>query len=217
MTPIRKFWPAALPLLSLTLPVSATGLCPLAGPNLLLDPDFAIEAENPNSTHWKRARHAGVNAYRIEIEKGELTIRKVEAQEWFYYGQSVEVSEYKGEKMAFTAELKLDLTPVPRSYSSAPGGGLDIAARSKSGDVIWSSWRNHEPRLGKTDWVTVQVVFKVPPRARKVELKFMHEGADGTMQVRNPSFHLVDESETPCAVTPDRSQAKDDAADPPLR
>lgn len=216
MTAIRTFWPAALPLLSLTLPVSATDICPLTGPNLLLDPDFAIEAKNPNSPHWKRARHAGVNAYRIEIDKGELTIRKVEPQYWFYYGQSVSVSEHKGAKMAFTAELKLDLTPTPGLHYRPTDGGLDITARSSSGDIIWSSERNHEPRLGKTDWTQVQVVFVVPPRAAKVELKFMHE-ADGTMQVRNPSFRLVDETETSCAVTPDRSPPKDDTPEPALR
>lgn len=217
MTAIGNFWAAALALLSLTLPVSATALCPLAGPNLLLDPDFAIEAETPNSPHWKRARHAGVNGYRIAIEKGVLTISKVEPQEWFYYGQSVEVSQYKGAKMAFTADLKLDLTPVPGTFSLTPGGGLDITARSRSGDVIWSSWRNHEPRLGKTDWVTVQVVFEVPPRTHKVVLKFMHDQADGTLQVRNPSFGLVDETEAPCAVTPHRPHTRDASTETPLR
>lgn len=216
MTQIRKMWPTPILLMLLSTQVSAAQPCPLVGPNLLLDPDFAIEEENPSSNHWSRVRHAGINGYQVEIAQGELTIKKIAPQHWLYYGQRVAASELKGVKMAFTAELKLDMTPVAGQSLARSSGGLDIFVRSASGSVIWSSRRNHEPRLGKTDWETVQVVFIVPPNPHNIALNFMHE-ADGTMQVRHPSFRQVDETEKHCAVTPDRPQAIEALADPPLR
>ena len=185
-----KLYPLVM-LTTFTASLSAADLCPLKGPNLLLDADFAMEAEDPVSRHWNRARHAGENVYRVDIADGELTITKTGPQEFFYYGQRVPVAGKKSAKMAFTAEIKLNLTPVPGALSSMSSGGLDIAAIAGSGNTIWSSQRNHQPRIGKTDWETVQVVFKIPPRAKALDLRLMHT-ADGTMQVRNPSLHKVD-------------------------
>lgn len=210
-----RFPATALLLAGLGLPVSAAGVCPLTGPNLLQDTDFAIEAQNPQSTHWKRARHAGENNYQVDIANGELTITKTGPQDWFSYSQRVPLAELRGVKVAFTAELKFDMTPTAGMSSAMSNGGLDIAVRSGMGNIIWTSQRNHQPRLGKTDWQTVQVVFAIPRRAKVADLRFTH-AADGTLQVRNPSFRRVDETGQSCPVTPDRpsSKAKEE---PPLR
>jgi len=47
----------------------------------------------------------------------------------------------------------------------------------------------------------VQVVVQLPPKTDTVEVGFLHQ-AEGTVQARNPSFQLVDESKGPCDVSP---------------
>ena len=217
MKPFSKKWPALILLMHLSSPAPAAQECPLVGPNYLMDPDFALESKDPLSPHWKAMMHAGADAYRTEIAEGELTIRKIAPQEWFNYQQRVSVADKHGVKMAFSAELKLDMKPPADAlFSIDPSGGLDITVRSASDRIIWSSERNHEPRLGKTEWEKVQVVFVVPARAQKLDLGFTHY-ADGTLQVRKPSFRKVDETAGPCPVTPDRSSSYENYEETPLR
>ena len=192
------------------------GDCVLTGPNLLLDPDFSLEARDPVAGPWHRTMHAGQQAYEVEFANSELTISKFAAQEWLYISQRVRVGKYKGRKMAFSAELKLDLSPTPGLPANASGGGLDVIGYSGAGNILWSSRRNHEPRIGTTDWRWVQVVLKIPPITRYIDAMFIHE-AEGTLQIRNPSLRLVDESKSQCEVTPDNSAQYQLSEDPPLR
>ncbi len=214
--PFTQKQPAILLVTLMGLPLLAQGQCPVTGPNLLVDADFTLEGDDPQSPHWKSHRHAGAAAYSTQISKGELTIRKTAPQHWFYFGQRVSAVDQRQQKLAFSAELKLDLTPASGEYRSLrPGGGLTIKALT-GGGILWTSQLNHQPRIGKTDWQPVQVVFTVPANAQVLDLGFLHE-ADGTLGVRKVSLHTVDESEAPCAVTPDPMHPSNRPEEPPLR
>ena len=212
----RHKQPAILLVTLMGLPLLAHGQCPLTGPNFLVDAYFALEADDPQSPHWKAHRHAGAAAYSTDISNGELTIRKTAPQYWFYFGQRVSAVDLREQKLAFSAELKLDLTPAAGEYRSLrPGGGLTIKALT-GGGILWTSQLNHQPRIGTSDWQPVQVVFAVPANAQVLDLGFLHE-ADGTLQVRKPSLRAVDESEAPCAITPDPTHPSNRPAETPLR
>ncbi len=168
--PFTQKQPAILLVTLMGLPLLAQGQCPVTGPNLLVDADFTLEGDDPQSPHWKSHRHAGAAAYSTQISKGELTIRKTAPQHWFYFGQRVSAVDQRQQKLAFSAELKLDLTPASGEYRSfRPGGGLAIKALTVGG-ILWTSQLNHQPRIGKTDWQPVQVVFTVPANAQVLDL-----------------------------------------------
>ena len=101
--------------------------------------------------------------------------------------------------MAYTAEIKLDLTP--EGMRAFPiGGGLTLVARSGNNTIVLLSKLNHEPRLGKTDWLPVEVIVDLPRNTKIIDLDFIHQ-ASGVLQVRNPSFHRVDADSKACAIT----------------
>lgn len=176
-------------------------ICLPTGDNYLQDADFALEQQDPRSNAWITIQHAGEPSFEFTPVNGELTIRKIGTQPWGVFRQQLRNVELGGERMAFTAELKFDLNTVDsRAYNA--GGGLTLTARSGRNRIVRQSTFNHEPRLGHTQWVPVQVIVDIPGNTQNIELGFMHQ-AEGTFQVRNPSFHRVDASSPACAVTPD--------------
>ncbi|MEH6611326.1 MAG: hypothetical protein V7696_18285 [Halioglobus sp.] len=176
--------------------------CEVMAENLLQDPIFVERNSAGHLKYWKSSQHAGEPSFEVVIDDGELTINKTGTQPWFYFRQNVAAKKLAGKKMALTAELKLNMQhPPTRSENFVRGNGLNIAARSQGRKLLLRSIMDHEIRSGKTDWYPVQVVFKVPGNSSTVDVGFAHQ-ADGTFQVRNPSFQLVDESSKPCAISP---------------
>ena len=178
-----------------------TDACSQVGENYLLDADFALEQKDPNSKHWVGLQHAGETSFEFTFEDGEFSMKKIGTQPWGILRQKLRNSDLGGSRMAFAAEIKLDLTG--EGVGAYPvGGGLELTARSGRNRILLHSVLNHKPRLGKTEWQRVQVVVDIPERTKVIDLSFLHQ-ASGTMQIRNPSFHRVDTSSTACAVTPD--------------
>jgi hypothetical protein len=179
-------------------------MCELVAGNLLQDPMFLKRKPPGVLEYWVGTQHAGEPSFELEFDSGELTINKTGTQPWFYFRQNVAVEELVGKKLALTVELKLDLKQPKRSQGLTAGGGIKMVVRSSSlqgRKLLLRSTLDHEPHAGKTDWYPVQVVIKLPKRSSTLDVGFLHQ-ADGTLQVRNPSLQLVDESRRPCAVSP---------------
>ena len=178
-----------------------TDTCSRVGENYLRDADFALEQQDPRSTHWVGLQHAGETSFEFTFEDGELSMKKIGTQPWGILRQKLRNSDLGGARMAFAAEIKLDLTG--EGVGAFPvGGGLELTARSGRNRILLHSQLNHKPRLGKTQWQRVQVIIDIPQNTKVIDLSFLHQ-ASGVMQIRNPSFHRVDPSSTACAVTPD--------------
>ena len=179
--------------------VAAAELCATKGDNYIQDADFAMEAADVRSRHWTRAQHAGERSFEATFDEGVLTITKVDIQPWYYFRQFIEAEDLQGKTLAFTAEMELDLTePEVRSFD-VHGGGLYVAVRSSSRKVLLQSELENEPRIGKTDWVPMQYVFKVSPRAKTIEVAFAHI-AEGSMRVRKPSLMEVNLKKPECEL-----------------
>jgi hypothetical protein len=175
--------------------------CSKVGKNYLRDADFALEQKDPQSKHWVGLQHAGETSFEFTFEDGELSIQKIGTQPWGILRQKLRNADLGGARMAFTAEIKLDLSG--EGVQAYPiGGGLELTARSGRNRILLHSALNHKPRLGNTPWQTVEVIVDIPNRTKVIDLSFLHQ-ASGLMQIRNPSFHLVDASSIACAVTPD--------------
>lgn len=175
-------------------------LCPPAGENLIEDADFALEAENNLSRLWGQSQHAGELSFDTNIHKGVLTISRIGSQPWFTYKQVLQVERYAGQKMVYSADLKLNLEPPRVSHGFGDGGGLMIVAKSANRKLLLRSVLEHEPHIGNTDWQRVQVIVQLPKNTRWVTLAFLHQ-ADGTMQVRDPFFGPVAVDAKDCAVS----------------
>jgi len=161
--------------------------CSVSGGNLLQDVDFSLEAKNRRSKHWGQAQHVGEVSFQTDIDNGVLTITKIGKEPWFSYRQRLKSEEFAGQKMVFSADLKLDLVAPEVDHSLGDGGWMRVVARSSTTRPIMRSPLDHEPHIGKTDWQNVQVIVDMPAQTHSVDLSFLHH-ADGVMQVRNPFF-----------------------------
>ena len=178
-------------------------LCELKGPNYLQDADFALEAADKRSKHWAGIQHAGERSFDAQIDDGVLTISRIATQPWYLFRQRIPPGDLGGELMAFTAELKLDLTPPQTMFSffSKSGGGMQLIVRSRNGSSLEAIFP-HEPHMGSSDWFTAQAVVQVPRDVAVIEASFRHE-ADGSFQVRNASFRKVKDDCEPNVGVPE--------------
>lgn len=176
--------------------------CAVQGPNLLKNPEFG-----ENLANWRPSQHAGNQVYELDVSDGELSINKDGDQVWFVLQQLVKAGDRVGQKMVFSADIKMALRPPEVTHAFKQGGGLQIYAESKRtisdrSRVLFRSTFNHEPKIGDSDWQTVQVVFEVPENTANLYLGFLHQ-ADGQLWVRAPILKQVDESAAHCPETPD--------------
>ncbi len=198
---VKVLLAAAACFLALGAAAQAADICAVTGQNYIKDSDFALEIADPKSKYWTSGQHAGEASYETELKDGELTIRKTGTEPWFVYRQRIESKELGAKKIAFTAELKLDLQ-LPEHPGAFPvGGGLQLIARAPGRKILRASTLQHEPRMGSTDWQQIQVVIQLPAKTAMVDVGFLLQ-ADGTLQVRNPSLRQVDESEVACKAVP---------------
>jgi len=178
--------------------------CALVNGNYLLDAEFEQRGPDGGLQHWASSQHAGEPSFELEFAGGELTISKTGTQPWLYFRQNLAAEELAGKKLALNAELRLDLEKPSVPQGFVAGGGVKIVARSsalKGSRLLLRSILDHQPLLGTTDWFPVQVVVRLPKKTGVIEVGVLHQ-ADGTMQVRNLSLQLVDESAGRCKVSP---------------
>lgn len=178
--------------------------CEVVAGNYLKDPMFVQRNPTGVFQYWASSQHSGEPSFELEFHSGELTISKTGTQPWFYFRQNIAVEELVGKKLALTAELKLDMEEQQKRQGFIVGGGIKMVARSGSlqgRKLLLRSTLDHEPHAGKTDWYPVQVVIELPKGSSTLDVGFLHQ-ANGTLQVRNPSLQLVDESNRPCAISP---------------
>jgi hypothetical protein len=185
-------------------PAADANFCKVMGDNLIKNPGFSTQTTRGSLKHWTTAQHAGENSYQYNVDKGEVTIRKIGTQPWFVFKQRLDIPAPAGKKLAFYAELELDLQAPTREQAPPIGGGLFLTAKARTngqGRVLMDASLLHEPRIGKVDWRPVQVVVELPAKTRSLIFGGMQR-ADGTLKIRNPKLQLVDESEQPCDITP---------------
>ncbi len=161
--------------------------CPPDGGNLLKDTDFSLEAADKRSKFWGQSQHAGEVSFTTSIVDGAVTIKRIGTQPWFAYRQILRSADLAGQRMVFSAELKLDLQPPKVAHGFGDGGWLTVAARSAGGKLLMRSEKDQKPHIGKTDWEAVQVIVDLPSGTERVDLTLLLQ-ADGVMSVRNPFF-----------------------------
>lgn len=178
-------------------------LCAVSGDNYIVNADFSERLRSGNAKYWAGIQHAGEISFKREIDGDELRIIKMGSQPWFFLRQKVQLQQLSlaGKKVAFSAEIKLDMQPPAIYNAFKVGGGLQLTVKSKSSNkILLRSTLDHEPRMGKSDWQTVQVVVRLPKKSGAIDLDILHQ-ADGELSVRRTSLRLVDESEHRCKVT----------------
>ena len=177
-------------------------LCALSGDNYIINPDFSERSTYGSAKYWTGIRHAGEKSFEMTIDGEELTIQKFGSQPWFLLRQSIEAQQLAGKKVAYTAEIRLDMHS-PTAYTPLKmGGGLHLTVKSKSSNkVLLRSTLDHDPHNGKSGWQKIQVVVRLPKKTGAIELGVLHQG-DGELSIRRPSFSLIDESERKCKRTP---------------
>ena len=191
---------ACLPiLLSACEDSSGTTGCTSISDNYIQDANFALEQEDRKSKHWTATQHTGEPSFEVLIADGVVTIEKTGTQPWMVYRQKLQNSEFAGARMVYSAQIKLDVTPAAR-VPGRSGAGLNVVMRSGNNRILLRSSLDHEPHMGKTDWTGVELVFDVPADTSTIELGFLHQ-AEGTVQLRNPSFHRVKTSSGSCQPT----------------
>ena len=194
---MRTFWRNAL--FAIWLPAQAAlaaapgaeGCIRTVGDNLLENPRFELD-EHGRRFRWAAMQHAGTKAYRVSVENGVLTISKFDEQAWFVFGQALEIPDRIGQRLRFSAEIRLDMTEDP-GHAFEQGGGLSLVIRGKPNKLLLRSILDHEPRLGKTGWEPVAVTVVVPPGAETLTANFLHQ-ANGTLKVRKPELRQVEET-----------------------
>ena len=181
---------------------SGDTLCALTGDNYITNPDFSERSRSGNAKHWGGIQHAGEKSFEVAIDGEELTIQKVGSQPWFLLRQKFQAQQLAGKKVAFSAEIKLDMQPPAIYMAFKMGGGLQLTVKSKSSNrILLRSTLDHDPHIGKSDWQKIQVVVRLPKKAGTIELDVLHQ-ADGELSIRRPSFTLIDESARKCKLTP---------------
>lgn len=164
-------------------------LCPVAGaaPSALKNPGFEESPDRP--VGWIVSQHAGVQAYRTEIDKKQKADGKhsfrIERQTKQTYGlisQRVAVKGADGKTMRLTASL--------RTRKVGPRGWLLVVNFVTGTGAIISQARS-KPLTGDTDWKTVILEQQVPAQTAQLSIGVMLLDG-GTGWVDSVSLQLTD-------------------------
>ena len=171
-------------------PVPGDDPCVLEEDNYLQDVDFALEAQSSRSKHWTGIQHTGEKSFAVAIADGVLSIDKVGSQPWFLYRQRLPAGELAGQRVVFSAEVRL----VGRA-AEGPGrvghvGGLKLSALSAGKAEL-----RLEQRLAAVEpaeqWQPLRIIAQLPRYTDTLELSFFHE-SDGVLEVRGPALQVLD-------------------------
>ncbi|PLW70742.1 hypothetical protein [Pseudohalioglobus lutimaris] len=162
--------------------------CAPRGKNLLEDVTFSTLSGPRSQRKWLYSEHAAGQTFEYSASDGILKIHKMGGEPWFLLSQSPNSAAIAGKRITFGAEFKLDLQ-MPTDHAFTPGGGLALLAR-RGGKVVINSSLDHQPRMGKTDWIPISITEKVPPGTDSIRVGFLHQ-AEGTLRVRRPFLKLA--------------------------
>jgi hypothetical protein len=172
---------------------------PEAG-NYLQDVDFAQEAQSSRSKHWTGIQHTGEKSFAVAIADGVLSIDKVGSQPWFLYRQRLPAEELAGERVVFSAELRLVGRAAGGPERVGNAGGLKLSALSagKAGLRLEQRLAAGEPA---EQWQPLRIIAALPRYTDILELSFFHE-SDGVLEVRAPALQVLDpDSAAACVNT----------------
>lgn len=174
--------------------------CALEEGNYLRDADFALEAESSRSRHWTGKQHVGEKSFDVTVVDGVLTIERIGTQPWFLYRQRLDVTDLAGQRVAFTAWLRLVEGGTERIRGVGQAGGLKLAAMSK-GNAKFRVERRLAAVEPRQKWQKLQIIAKLPQDTDTLELSFLHK-SNGVLEVREPSLQRVHPSAEACVPTP---------------
>ena len=166
------------------------------GENLILDTGFTTFGGRHNERQWSASEHTAQKSFKYTISEGVLAIEQVATEPWAIVTQVVDAKTVAGKTVKFSADIKLDLEQPTRAINLKVGGGLLMWVK-KNGRMVLDSSMEHEPYMGKSDWVRVDVVKKIPAKANFVEIGFIHQAA-GKILIRNPALFQVRVSSENC-------------------
>ena len=175
------------------------GGCQLAEENHLEDADFSLEAASSRSKFWTGIQHGGEKSFAVGIADAIVSIEKVGPQPWFLYRQRLKADALAGQKIAFSAEVRLVGRAAAVAEREGPLGGINLAVLPSGRPQLRLEQRLEVGRPPE-EWQPLQLIAQLRPNAEIVELSFLHE-SDGVLQVRNPSLRLVDPASAGCTVT----------------
>ena len=175
------------------------GVCLLAEENLLGDADFRLEAESRRSKFWTSIQHAGEKSFSVEIADAIVSIEKIGSQPWFLYRQRLQADDLAGQKIAFSAEVRLVGRAAVTAEPVGRPGGIKLAVLRGGRSHLHLDQRLKADRQPE-QWQQLQLIAQLPPDTETVQLSFLHESG-GVLQVRKPSLRLVDPASAGCKVT----------------
>lgn len=173
--------------------------CLLAEENRLEDADFSLEAQSNRSKFWTGIQHAGEKSFAVGISDAIISIEKVGSQPWFLYRQRMRADDLAGQKIAFSAEVRLVERATDVAEREGRPGGIKLAVLAGGGSRFYLGQRLESDRPPE-EWQSLQIIAQLRPTTETLELSFLHE-SDGVLQVRRPSLRLVDPVSIGCKVT----------------
>jgi hypothetical protein len=185
-------------LVTLVAPLLALGAC---GPvpdgdgcvveegNYLQDVDFALEAQSSRSRHWTGIQHTGEKSFAVAIGDGVLSIDKVGPEPWFLYRQRLPAQELAGERVVFSADLRLLGRAAGGPERVGQAGGLKLAAASAGRSGLRLEQRLADGEAA-AQWQPLRIIAEVPRYTDTLELSFFHE-SDGVLEVRSPALQVL--------------------------
>ena len=163
--------------------------CEYASGNLLQDSTFSTLDKPKREQAWRYSQHAGEKSFIYSAQNGILRFEKTGDEPWALLTQNADTESTKGQRIEYSAELKLDLKDPRTTHGFGYGAGLSLMAK-KNNRVILSSSLDHEPHMGIHGWHTARVIADLPKGTTYLRLGFLHQ-AGGSFQIRNPSLRLV--------------------------
>jgi len=172
--------------------------CVLQEGNYLQDADFAMEAQSSRSRHWTGIQHTGEKSFAVAIADGVVSIDKVGSQPWFLYRQRLPAGELAGQRVVFSADVRLAGRAAGEHGRVGQAGGLKLSALSAGKSELRLEQRLADGEV-EEQWQPLRIIARLPRYTDTLELSFFHE-SDGVLEVRGPALQLLDPASTEACV-----------------
>lgn len=172
-------------------------------PGLIRDPLFALAGESMPLQHWRLYQHAGDASYAMEIQQGEVRIKRIGVEPWGSIEQTLSADAWVGKTLEWSAELSGELGESRGEAFDASGLSVTVMGFGPS-DLPMMGARHlltltSEPPLstGPVAPQRYRIRFVVP-EGRELELKVAVQlTRDGELRMRAPSLQVIEEPAAP--------------------